>query len=769
MAYLSNKLLFALVLAAILLPIIAACSDQASPSTPAAVDTQASRQAAPTATPEPSTTLESALSASDCRVGQVLNAEDSCTYPGTSDEFHVDETGTGHFLFFTASTIINAQNAIINNQAYDFAARGQGDGSWIIEIVGSPSDSVRVSDLVVAVEYTPTPAAVPAQAQTAATPLPIPTVMSPTNTPTPVSRQAPTPEAVPTSTSTPVATPTAEPMRMAMPTESPPPTVTSTPTPKPLATAAPTSVPTPAPTSTPVSTSTPLPLLTPGPGESPQVVTGIPDQTLTVYDSLVMEVAEILKDSYGDQVSDYRLIVANPVVAKGRINAATGKLTLEALKEGSSWISLTACDSQSCSDLGEVMFMLTVEPLPNRPPQAIQAMDDQSVRIGESISIRVKPAFWDLEGDRIISYRARVEDDNIASAAYVSLTNRIKLIGVHQGRTKVVISACDWNSCGENQPLIFSLTVKPPANRPPQIVGLIPDQTIKLGDSITLDIAPVFRDPDGDKVRAYQVFQSNRHVAEGIINSKTGRLTLRSVEVGMTNVAVNASDGMLRSDISALSFNLTVTPPLGYLPQAAHKIPDQDVEIGDETFIQVWRAFDAPDRHKITRYDFLMRNDVVAKNAEMLNSGVLTLTGAEEGKSWVSARACNALGCSQFSDLEFVLTVTEPEEERNRGPEVVGFVTNRSLTLGESETLNVSSAFADPDEGDVIVDYDYTLSERDVARGSSISNTGILTLRAAQVGKTTVFVSACDSENECSNAKDLKFILTVSEPMVAQR
>ena len=772
MACLSNKSLFVSVLAAMLLAFIAACSDRVPPSTPAAINTQANQQAVVSdATPEPPATLEATLAASDCRVGQMLKAEDSCTYPGTSEEFSVDESGTGHFLFFTASAVINAQNARINNQAYEFAARRQDDGSWIIEVVGTPSDSVRVSDLMVSVRYTPTPIAMPARGQAAAAPSPIPTAIGLVDTPAPVSEQAPTPEASPASTSTPVPTPTVEPTPITKPAESPPATVTSTPTPSPPPTTIPppTSVSTPAPTSTPVPTETPAPTPMPGASQSPQSVAGIPDKTIMVYDSLVIDVAQTFRDSGGEQMSNYRLIIGNPVVAKGRINAITGELTLEALEEGSSWISLTACDAQKCSDLGELMFLLTVEPLPNRPPQAVHAVDDQSVRVGESVSVQVKPAFWDLEGDRIVGYRSRVDDDRIASAVYDSFTGRLRLSGVHQGTTKVEVSACDKNSCGDSQPLIFTLTVKPPANRPPQIVGVIPDHTVKLGDSITINLAPIFKDPDGDKVRAYHFFQSNRDVAHGIINSKTGKLTLRTVEIGTTNVAVNASDGRLRTDRNALSFSLTVTPPTGYLPDAVYRIPDQNIEVGDDAYIQVWRAFDVPDRHRITRYDFLIVNDEIVENAEMLNDGVLVLIGAEEGKSRISARACNALGCSQFSDLEFVLTVTETEEELNRSPEVVGSIGNRTLTLGESETMDVSSAFSDPDQYDAIVDYDYTLSAREVARGSSISDTGILTLRAARVGKTTVSISACDKENKCSDAKDLRFILTVSAPRVAQR
>ena len=756
MARLSNKSLFVLVSASMLLAIIAACSDRVPPPAPTAMDKQASEQtAALAATPEQSAIPDTITSAAaDCRVEQVIKEGDSCTYPGTSDEFSVDASGVGRFLVFSAQTTISARNALINGQLYDFAASRQNDDSWVIEVVGNPPASVRVSDLVASATETPAP--VPVLVQTSEpTPLPAPaSAPAPAQTPTPI----------PTQTPAPAATPTIEPTSMPTISLTPSavPTLVSTPVPSPSLTVPATS------TSTPTSTPTPKPALMSGANQPPQVVAGIPDQTITVRDSLVMGVAQAFRDPDGDQVGNYRVIVANPVVAKGRINAITGELTLEALEEGSSWISLTACDDHRCSNLGESMFLLTVESFPNSPPQAVHAIDDQSVRVGESVSVRVEPAFFDVEGDRIVDYRFRLGDDRLASAAYDSFTRRVRLNGIHQGRTKVAVSACDRNACGDGQPLIFTLTVKPPANRPPQVVGLIPDQIVKLGDSIKIDLAPVFSDPDGDDVRAYQFFQANRDVVEGTISSKTGRLTLRALEIGTTKVAVNASDGRLRTESDALTFNFTVTPPTGYLPSVVHRTPDQHIEVGETAFIQVWRAFDVPDRHRIIRYDFLMRNDEVVKDAEISRQGVLTLTGVEEGRSWVSARACNNLGCSEFSDLEFVLLVAEPETPPNQSPEVVGAIADHNMMVGESVRMNVSPAFIDPDD-DEIVDYKYMLSEISIARGTSLSNTGILMLHASRVGTTTVSIYACDSENNCSDSRDLRFRLTVSPAIVAQK
>lgn len=60
-----------------------------------------------------------------------------CTYPGTSQDFWVDDSGRGHFIFFTAGTGIDARNITVNGVTYNFKASKQADGNWIIEAAGA--------------------------------------------------------------------------------------------------------------------------------------------------------------------------------------------------------------------------------------------------------------------------------------------------------------------------------------------------------------------------------------------------------------------------------------------------------------------------------------------------------------------------------------------------------------------------------------------------------------------------------------------------------
>ena len=104
--------------------------------------------ATPTATPTPTATATpTPTEDGECRSGLVVGSGESCMYPGTAAEFSVDASGRGRFLFFTSGTSIEIKDSTINGVVYNFVAKSQRDGTWLIETAG---DSV-----------TPTPTATP--------------------------------------------------------------------------------------------------------------------------------------------------------------------------------------------------------------------------------------------------------------------------------------------------------------------------------------------------------------------------------------------------------------------------------------------------------------------------------------------------------------------------------------------------------------------------------------------------------------------------------
>ena len=82
--------------------------------------------------------VEGTGSLGECQVGLTVGIGQSCTYPGTTDEFSVNERGHGSFQGRLAEIRIQINNETINGRVYDFEASHQGDGVWRIDrIAGS--------------------------------------------------------------------------------------------------------------------------------------------------------------------------------------------------------------------------------------------------------------------------------------------------------------------------------------------------------------------------------------------------------------------------------------------------------------------------------------------------------------------------------------------------------------------------------------------------------------------------------------------------------
>ena len=71
----------------------------------------------------------------DCYPGLLLGPGESCTYPGTTDEFSVNARGRGSFLGRLRGIRIQFDNETVNGVVYDFLATHQGDGVWRIDRV----------------------------------------------------------------------------------------------------------------------------------------------------------------------------------------------------------------------------------------------------------------------------------------------------------------------------------------------------------------------------------------------------------------------------------------------------------------------------------------------------------------------------------------------------------------------------------------------------------------------------------------------------------
>ena len=76
----------------------------------------------------------------ECYVSLSVGIGESCTYPGTTDAFTVNERGRGSFLTFLAGIRIRINNQTIDGRVYDLLASHQGDGVWRIDRVAGSTE-----------------------------------------------------------------------------------------------------------------------------------------------------------------------------------------------------------------------------------------------------------------------------------------------------------------------------------------------------------------------------------------------------------------------------------------------------------------------------------------------------------------------------------------------------------------------------------------------------------------------------------------------------
>ena len=89
--------------------------------------------------------VAAAQSGGDCYAGLVVGPGESCTYPGTTQEFSVDDSGWGHFIFAASGTGIDMRGTTVNGVTYNFKASKQADGTWLIETAGATTPTTSAA------------------------------------------------------------------------------------------------------------------------------------------------------------------------------------------------------------------------------------------------------------------------------------------------------------------------------------------------------------------------------------------------------------------------------------------------------------------------------------------------------------------------------------------------------------------------------------------------------------------------------------------------
>ena len=268
------------------------------------------------------------------------------------------------------------------------------------------------------------------------------------------------------------------------------------------------------------------------------------------------------------------------------------------------------------------------------PPVAREPIPPRTVPLGETVTIDLAPHFSDPDGDAL-TYAAATSDPTVTTAA--APANELVVTAVGAGVAVVTVTARDPE--GRAAALRFEVTVP---NSPPVVEDSIPAQTILLGDSATVDLAPHFSDPDGDAL-TYAAATSDPTVATAAASAN--ELVVTAVGAGVAAVTVTARDPEGRA--AALRFEVTVpnSPPV-----VEDSIPAQTILLGDSATVDLAPHFSDPDGDALT-YAAATSDPTVATAAALANELVVTAVGAGAAVVTVTAADPEKLSVSQRFDV----------------------------------------------------------------------------------------------------------------------
>ena len=432
-----------------------------------------------------------------------------------------------------------------------------------------------------------------------------------------------------------------------------------------------------------------------------------PIQQVTVHAGESATVTACFTDPNGDMLT-YSATSSNPSVATASISGAS--ITVRAVAPGNASVTVTATDPGGLQ--GQQSFQVTV---PNRPPVARGAISAITVQVGEAESVDVSSYFAEPDGEAL-TYAAASSRPGVATVSVSGST--VRVAAVAKGTATVTVTATDPGGLSATQ--VFETMVP---NRRPEPVGTISDQTVEVGDPVTVNLSSYFNDPDGDPL-TYTARSSVSAVAAVSVSGSTVTITARAK--GATDVTITATDDGGLSATQSFGATVPNRPPV-----AEGTISDQTVHVGETATVNLTPYFDDPDGDALT-YTASSSNSGVARVS--VSGSNVTITAVAKGAVTVTVTARDSEGLSA--------TQTFRSTAPNRAPVPAGTVPDETADVGEAVTLDLSPWFDDPD-GDELT-YMAASSNSGVAR-ASVSG-GTLTLTAVAAGSATITVTARDGD-----------------------
>lgn len=296
----------------------------------------------------------------------------------------------------------------------------------------------------------------------------------------------------------------------------------------------------------------------PPPNRAPVAVGSLGTLTIDVGAEVTVNVASNFNDPDGDALT-YSAATSDAAVVSASVSGSTVAVT--GVGAGTANVTVTATDPGGLT--ATQTLGVTVQAV-NHPPTVVGGIDAQTMMAGDTLMAEVADKFEDPEGDSL-TFSATSADTAVATASVEGST--LTVVAVAEGTTTVEVTATDTeDNTGAIQ---FEVTVEAP-NRAPVVTDTIPDQMMMVGDTVRLDPADHFSDPDGDDL-SYEAVSSDTEVVTALIDAD-GMVEIGAQTAGQVALTVTASDPEGLSAGQQLTVTVTAPPPA-----VADTIPTHDM------------------------------------------------------------------------------------------------------------------------------------------------------------------------------------------------
>ena len=447
------------------------------------------------------------------------------------------------------------------------------------------------------------------------------------------------------------------------------------------------------------------------PNRAPEPRGTIPSITIPVGRTETVDVSSYFTEPDGEALI-YGATSSNPGAAT--VSVAGSTVTVTAVAKGTTDVTVTATDPGGLAATQTFQSMV-----PNRSPEPVGMIPDQTAAVGETVTIDLS-AYFDDPDDDLLTYAAASSNSGVAMASVSG--SIVTITAVARGTTSVTVTATDPEGLAATQ--TFQSMVP---NRPPEPAGTIPDQTAAVGETVTVDLSTYFDDPDGDPL-AYAAASSDSGVARASVAGSI--VTITAVAKGTTSVTVTATDP---EGLAATQTFQSMVP--NQPPEPAGTIPDQTAAVGETVTVDLSTYFDDPDGDPLA-YAAASSDSGVARAS--VAGSIVTITAVAKGTTSVTVTATDPEGLAATQTFQSMVP--------NRPPEPAGTIPDQTANVGETVTVDLSTYFEDPD-GDPLT-YTAASSNSGVATASVSGST--VTITAVATGSATITVTARDPDGLAS-------------------